>query len=214
MIPDHYNNDVFINCPFDSEYLALFRAIVFTVIDCGFRARCALEIDDGSEVRISKILKIISECRLGIHDISRTELNAKTQLPRFNMPLELGLFLGAKQYGNKKQNQKKCMVLDKEPYRYPSFISDISGQDIYAHNNNDAEVVKAVNNWLRNIYKNIILPGGTEILRRYRDFQSALPDLCSELKLTSEELNFNVYSAIIAVWLIKNPLKPNNVDQE
>jgi len=32
------------------------------------------------------------------HDISRTELNEHS-LPRFNMPLELGLFLGASRFG-------------------------------------------------------------------------------------------------------------------
>jgi hypothetical protein len=97
--PDGYGIRVFINCPFDRAYRGLFRSIVFTTIYCGFRARCALEIDDASEVRIEKILKIIEECQLGIHDLSRTELDRATRLPRFNMPLELGLFLGARRFG-------------------------------------------------------------------------------------------------------------------
>ncbi len=213
MTPNQYNYDVFINCPFDAEYLMLFRVIVFTVFDCGYRARCALEIDDGSEVRINKTIRIISECKLGIHDISRTELNINTQLPRFNMPLELGLFLGAKQFGNKEQKQKKCMVLDSKPYRYQSFISDIAGQDIYAHNNNDSEAIKAVRNWLRNVSKRMTIPGGTEILRRYRLFISDLPSLCDKLKLTSDEMNFNDYADLIGVWLKRNPLILSSSDQ-
>jgi hypothetical protein len=52
-----------------------------------------LEAYDSGDVRIEKILDIIDQCKLGIHDISRTELNEHS-LPRFNMPLELGLFLG------------------------------------------------------------------------------------------------------------------------
>jgi hypothetical protein len=88
------NVDVFINCPFDDDYRALFRAIIFAVIACGFRARCALEISDAATARIEKIYKIISECGYGVHDISRTELDEVNQLPRFNMPLELGIFLG------------------------------------------------------------------------------------------------------------------------
>ncbi len=51
----HYNDNVFINCPFDAKYKSLFDAMVFAVHDCGFIPRCALEEDDASEVRIDKI---------------------------------------------------------------------------------------------------------------------------------------------------------------
>ena len=89
--PD-FDRNVFINCPFDDAYQSIFRAVIFTVYAAGGHARCALEVSDGGEVRIAKILRIIEDCRFGVHDISRTELDAATGLPRFNMPLELGLF--------------------------------------------------------------------------------------------------------------------------
>lgn len=110
----HYNDNVFINCPFDSAYKPLFDAMVFAVYDCGFVARCALEEDDASEARIDKIYSIIADCRYGIHDISRTELDTDSNLPRFNMPLELGVFLGAKKFGIEEQKRKKSLVLDRE----------------------------------------------------------------------------------------------------
>ena len=113
-----YNDNVFINCPFDSVYKPLFDAMVFAIYDCGFIARCALEEEDASEVRIDKIYNIIADCRYGIHDISRTELDRDSNLPRFNMPLELGIFLGAKKFGIEEQKRKKCLVLDREQYRY------------------------------------------------------------------------------------------------
>jgi hypothetical protein len=119
-----YAINVFVNCPFDSAYRRMFRAIVFAVIHCGFRARCALEIDDSAEVRIDKIFKIVEECRYGIHDLSRTELDSRTRLPRFNMPLELGMFLGAKRFGVSLQRKKRCLVLDRAPHRYQKFISE------------------------------------------------------------------------------------------
>ena len=50
------------------------------------------------------------------------------------MPLELGIFLGSKKYGDKKNKTKVCLVIDKEQYRYQIFISDIAGQDIKSHN--------------------------------------------------------------------------------
>jgi hypothetical protein len=47
---------------------------------------------------LSKIEKLIEVSKYGIHDISRTELNAHN-FPRFNMPFELGIFFGAKRHG-------------------------------------------------------------------------------------------------------------------
>jgi hypothetical protein len=88
---------VFVNCPFDPAYTELFNALMFTIYDCGFQPRCAKEVDKGDQ-RFPKICEIIRECPLGIHDISRTNLDLKTKLPRFNMPLELGVFLGHKTF--------------------------------------------------------------------------------------------------------------------
>ena len=62
--------------PFDKRYRSLLEALVFAVHDCGFVARCALESDDGSVARLQKIYSIMSECRYGIHDLSRTTLDS------------------------------------------------------------------------------------------------------------------------------------------
>ncbi len=120
------NSNVFINCPFDSSYKRIFDATVFAVFDCGFVARSALEIIDTGEVRLEKILRIMDECRFGYHDISRTELDEANGLPRFNMPFELGLFLGI----TRRKKTTSCLVVDRDKYRYQKFLSDISGQDI------------------------------------------------------------------------------------
>jgi hypothetical protein len=142
-----YGKSVFINCPFDDNYLPLFRALIFAVFECGLIPRCAQEVYDAGEVRIEKISRIIRDCRWGIHDISRTDTNSRG-LPRFNMPLELGLFLGAKRFGTGPQTRKSCLVLDRDRYRYQEFISDIAGQDIVAHADDPAEAIKAVRDWL------------------------------------------------------------------
>jgi hypothetical protein len=84
-MPEDFTNDVFINCPFDEDYQPFFHALFFAVVTCGYRVRCALEVDDGAQARIDKILGIIGESPFGIHDISRTEPNANG-LPRFNLP--------------------------------------------------------------------------------------------------------------------------------
>jgi len=116
-----YEDNVFINCPFDADYRPIFHALVFCVHDCGYFARCALDVEDSGLVRIQKIEKTIAECRLAIHDISRTDADPVNRLPRFNMPLELGLFLGAKWYGNRRQRAKNCKILDTERFRFKSF---------------------------------------------------------------------------------------------
>ena len=71
-----FTDNVFINCPFDSDYEAFFNAIiVFTIYRCEFYPRCAKEEDDGTDFRLNKILNIVSDCKYGIHNISRIELD-------------------------------------------------------------------------------------------------------------------------------------------
>ncbi|MBI5216937.1 MAG: hypothetical protein HY960_14380 [Ignavibacteriae bacterium] len=204
---DKYSLNVFINCPFDSKYSNIFEAIVFAVFDCGYIARCAWESDDGSQVRIEKLYSIIKNCQFGVHDISRTELDTRTRLPRFNMPLELGIFLGAKAYGSKKQKRKICLILDKERYRYQKFISDISGQDIQSHQNNQHEAINLIRNWLQTESKNSnsnLIPSGSFIFRRFSIFKSQLPELCSRSNLDHSNLIFGDYVWLVATWLQKN----------
>ena len=197
----NYNDNVFINCPFDANYKQLFDAMVFAIHDCGFIPRCALEEDDASEVRIDKIYNIIADCRYGIHDISRTQLDAASGFPRFNMPLELGIFLGAKKFGIAEQKRKKCLILDTEPYRYQQFISDIAGQDIQAHNDTSEVIVKIVRDWLRNASRRETIPSGSIIWERYQEFMEKLPQTAREARLTVEELIFNDYTLLVAQWL-------------
>lgn len=198
----NYEYNVFVNCPFDISYRTMFEAIVFAVHDCGYIARCALEIEDGSEVRIEKIAGIIAACRFGIHDISRTDSDATTGLPRFNMPLELGMFLGAKKYGNRDQRRKNCLILDIERYRFQKFISDIAGQDISAHAGEPERAIRAIRDWLRSATpNNVRIPGGGAMSRRYAQFRDELPAMCERLQLGSDELTFNDYVVQVEEWL-------------
>ena len=199
-VPADFETSVFVNCPFDDAYKPMFEAIVFAVFDCGYRPRCALEAYDAGEVRIEKIVALVRACRLGVHDISRTELNT-AGLPRFNMPFELGLFLGAKRFGNPAQRRKTCLVLDREPYRYQAFLSDIAGQDIAAHCGEPAQATGAVRNWLATGQRRRPLPGGAEIARRFAEFSTALPGILDDLWLGRDEMTFSDYANIASTWL-------------
>lgn len=201
MARSDYTSSVFINCPFDDEYEQIFDALIFSIFDCGFIPRCAMEIDDGALVRIDKICKIIGECKFAVHDISRTEVDRDTGLPRFNMPLELGIFLGAKRFGMSRHSDKSCLIMDREPYRFQAFISDIAGQDIPAHNNDPETAVSCLRRWLNAASGRRTIPGGALIWRRYQEYRDALPDLCAEAGLMVEEMTFNDKANFASTWL-------------
>jgi hypothetical protein len=195
---------VFINCPFDAGYRPIFNAIVFAVYDLGFVARCAMEDDDAGEVRLTKIQRIIEECHYGINDLSTVTLDTVTGLPRFNMPLELGLFLGCKRFGTKNQHNKRTLILDTEHYRYRQFISDISGQDIRAHGGVPERAIRAVRDWLQATSKRRGLAGGGEIVEHYHRFHAGLPAICGEAELEPDRLTFIDLSTVVTDWLRAN----------
>ena len=195
------NRDVFVNCPFDTDYRPLFNTIVFTIIRSGFRARCALEADNAAENRFDKIGKIVSECRYGVHDISRTEVDGNPPLPRFNMPLELGLFLGAKKYGGARHREKSCIIFDREQYRFQRCISDIAGQDIHAHRGEPASLIVELAAWLRIHSGDAQVPGGVAIGNEFNDFEEALPAIYAARQLDPGEVTFGDYNAIVVQYL-------------
>lgn len=204
----NYAGDVFINCPFDEDYRPIRDALVFAVFDCRLRPRCALEAYDGGRTRIG------------------TELNAES-LPRFNMPLELGLFLGASRFGDRWQRDKSCLVLDREPFRFQKFISDIAGQDVVSHGGHPHQAIEAVRNWIAAEIRGLAVraagestnavaaeirkqaarvPGGARIAARFKAFQEDLPDLCEKLHLQPASLTFTDYCDIVSDWLTENEL--------
>ena len=178
-------------------------ALTFAVFACHLRPRCALEVYDGATTRIDRIVELIRDCRWGIHDISRTELSPEHGLPRFNMPLELGLFLGAHRFGSGEQREKNRLVLDSEPFRFQRFISDISGQDIVTHNNNPEGVIVAVRNWISGALgmQADALAGGATIAARFAKFQIELPALCARLHRDPNALTYRDYCKAVTDWL-------------
>jgi hypothetical protein len=200
-----YGDSVFLNVPFDSRFKRIFDSLVFAVHDCGFTARSALEVEDSGQARVDKILDIIDQSKFGIHDISRAGLDRVTKLARFNMPLELGFFLGAKRYGSTKHQQKRCLVLDREKYRYRNFCSDISGQDIRAHRDEPRDAIRAVRDWLSSHRSGVQMPGGSAMFERYEAFRTQLPAQARDVRLNHTELTFGDYTKLVVGWLKKNP---------
>jgi hypothetical protein len=201
-------NDVFINCPFDEAYAPIFEALIFTVLACGFRARSARELDDGGQARIEKLYEIIGECRYGIHDLSRTELDATTGLPRFNMPLELGIYLGAKRFGEAAQRQKRCLILDIEPFRYQKFVSDLAGMDIADHEGNARRATVRARNWLANVSRRKSIPGPVLLLATYDRFLADKPEIANGLGFDPDAIPYIDYEGMVTAWLLRAPAAP------
>lgn len=193
---------VFINCPFDAEYAPLLRAVQFTVLACGFMPRSALEESNSGVVRLSKIMRLIKECRFGIHDISRTELDAKSGLPRFNMPFELGLFLGLAERKTPAPSRKSALVLDRDRYRYQVFLSDIAGQDILSHHGTPEGAVQAVRNWLNDQDKKRTHPGTQAIQKHFRSFLAWVPGKLKNRGHSEEDLSFVDWTNLMSGWLV------------
>lgn len=199
-----YDRNVFINCPFDREYAPIFEAIVFAIHGAGFVARSARERLDSSEIRLQKIIRLIRISRCSIHDLSRTELDTATALPRFNMPLELGIDLGCKAFSSAHRN-KSLLIFDSEQYRFHKYLSDIGGQDVHQHSNDPRMAVARVRDWLRAESGNGDVPGGAAIYNRYLSFRSELPRICAKLHLDVHDLAFADFAFIVADWLKRHP---------
>lgn len=130
-------------------------------------------------------------------------LDGINNLPRFNMPLELGIVLGCQQFGNKLHKTKEYLVLDSDRFRFQKFISDIAGQDIRSHEDDERKAIKAIRDWL--VPKpdgNKQVPSHSHIFEEYQEFLTELPLLCKEGKLKVEDLTFQEFTTFVITWLI------------
>jgi hypothetical protein len=59
-----FDDNVFMNCPYDAEYLPLLRPLVFAVLYAGLNPRLASERLNSGETRISKIVELIRELQI------------------------------------------------------------------------------------------------------------------------------------------------------
>ena len=166
----------------------------------GFEPRCALDRDDGSEERLTKILELIDICQFGIHDLSHMRIDPGTRLARHNMPFELGLFLGWK-HAKRGRTSKSCLILDRAKWRYRKSLSDLSGRDIHVHRGRAALAIMEVRDWLATESGRVNTPGGAFIVSRYRRFRRQLPDLCAAAKRHATQLTFSDYREMVHAWL-------------
>ena len=108
-----FEKNVFINCPFDAEFEPILQSILFCIVYLGFAPRLASERNDSGENRLEKIRGLIESSKYSIHDLSRCQAKRKGEHFRLNMPFELGIDFGCRQYFGQGRDQKRFPRLAK-----------------------------------------------------------------------------------------------------
>jgi hypothetical protein len=166
------NNIVFINCPFDEDYIRrLLKPMLYVLIKLGFEPKLALLTSNSNENRLDKIVRCIEESDLSIHDLSKIKAEKEGEFSRLNMPFELGVDYG---FMKAKYHNKKFLVVGSYEHEYKIALSDFSGFDIKYHKNDTKEIIDCIRTWCTdNIgLKNVIT--SSNLFENYTDFNSAL----------------------------------------
>lgn len=158
---------VFLNIPYDEGFEDLYLAYIVGLNQLGLRVNATLAVPN--QGRLEAIIGLIEESNFSIHDLSRIETSKG--IPRFNMPVELGLALYRSHTTN---GRHRVYVFESKAHRAQRSTSDINGIDPQIHNG----TAKGVMAGLRNIFRQ---PGDVttvpEMLLSYRTVRKKVPEL-------------------------------------
>jgi hypothetical protein len=157
---------VFLNVPYDSRFESLFLAYVVGLTQLGLKINLTLAVPN--QGRLERIVKLIEKSDVSIHDLSRIELTSG--IPRFNMPLELGLALYRRRAT---KGRHLVFIFEKKAYRMQRSTSDINGIDPQIHNGRPKRVMAG----LRNIFFQDDKTTVPEMLSSYRAVKRKLREL-------------------------------------
>jgi|SRR5690554_251752 len=167
-----FETNIFINCPFDKDYFPLLKPLLYVIKRIGFNPRISLERSDSGEVRLHKIQELIESSKYSIHDLSRSKAKKVGEYFRQNMPFELGLDLGCKNYKKGNKN-KKILILEEEKYSVQKALSDLSFADCKCHEGKSIELIYAIRDWFaENGIKDV--PSGSALWDDYNTFYADL----------------------------------------
>lgn len=158
---------VFLNIPYDNQFEDLYLAYIVGLTQLGFDIHATLAVPN--QGRLDRIVRLIEESDVSIHDLSRIELSSG--IPRFNMPLELGLAL-YHSYATK--GRHRVFVFEKKPYRMMHSTSDINGIDPQIHQGKPSGVMVGLRNIFHQPERTTTVP---EMLASYRAVRRKLPAL-------------------------------------
>lgn len=203
-VPPDFDRNIFINCPFDSEYKELLRPLLFTILYVGFNPKIGLERSDSGETRINKICELIRDSQYSIHDLSRLQSRRKNEFYRMNMPFELGIEYGCRQFGLDHFKNKRCLILEKSRYDYAKALSDLAGVDIKSHQNKPQGLVLAVRDWFFETVGLKNIDSRSVIWYKFTDFTTAFYEKRKSQGFSDEdieEMSVPEYVYFIREWL-------------
>lgn len=188
----------------------MLKPLLFTVLYLGFRPKIS-QTRSSSTIRINQIKSYIRDSRFGIHDLSRCRLLAVGELPRFNMPYELGLDTGCLEYGTEKLRTKQLLILETEKYHYQKVLSDIAGQDIENHNDDPYTLIEKVRNWFSSLSVRKSYPSPTYVWSAFNQFRVSLIEYREkDYNDDLDKMPINDFIKSVRQWIAS----PSNLDIE
>ena len=160
-------DSVFLNIPYDKEFENLYVAYIVGLTQLGLRVNVTLAVPN--QGRLETIIALIGKSNFSIHDLSRIETSKG--IPRFNMPVELGLALYR---SHATRGRHQVYVFESKPYRAQKSTSDINGIDPQIHRDTPKGVMAGLRNILRQPGDVTTVP---EMLSSYRAARRKLPEL-------------------------------------
>jgi len=158
---------VFLNIPYDDQFEDLYLAYIVGLTQLGLNINATLAVPN--QGRLDRIVGLIDESDVSIHDLSRIELSSG--IPRFNMPLELGLALYRSHSTN---GRHRVFVFEKKAYRMQQSTSDINGIDPQVHYGRPKGVMVGLRNIFHQPERTTTVP---EMLASFRAVKRKLPEL-------------------------------------
>lgn len=191
-----FDKNIFINCPFDNDYINdILKPMLYIIIQNGYHPRLTLEVSDSSQFRLIKIIQIIKECKYSIHDLSKVKATKKGEYARMNMPFELGIDFGIKNTNDENMSKKQFLILEAVKYDYMKALSDISGFDIKVHKNKTKGIFECLYRWISETLKVNGQKPPLKYFYDYTDFNAYLYD-CKAKEFNSEEIAKNYIDEI------------------
>lgn len=193
---------VFINCPFDEDYDRMRNRILFVLLWADLEPMLASDFGNKNESRFSRICKMLQDCPVSIHDLSRNKCNCgSTKKPkektgaeseekkkrkkadaehyRLNMPLELGYAMACVDLSKGKQGEEKRIFIMAN-HRADVLIAanDINNYDPVYHGDEVHKVTSIIRNFIIQeiLEEHDDFPEGHTLEKAYMEFEAGLID--------------------------------------
>ncbi len=158
---------VFLNIPYDDDFEDLYLAYVVGLTQLGLKPVLTLAVPN--QGRLETIIELIESSDCSIHDLSRIELSGG--IPRFNMPLELGLALYRRHVT---RGRHRVYIFERRAFRTQKSTSDVNGIDPKIHLGKPSQLMARLRDVFRQAGDFTTVP---EMLASFRAVKRKLPQI-------------------------------------